>query len=498
MRLAKHIIPPQVIRLIRSFAILFVALAAFNHAAAFGKTSKRIVIYPAPAGEVLNKVYRISVNTLRVPVYNAKVGAADDTRRFKAVDDVLHSEDYYDTAAFAYFDLEGRASVKVAIGAIIRGVKILPSSSHIQYFIQANTMSFTVEKPQNITIEINGETVKSLHLFINPIDPNIPKANDPDVVFFGPGIHEVSTLVIGSNKTLYVAGGAILRAVIGKDEKFGVEPSGLKNYAPRIILSGSHIRLLGRGIIDAGLCPTHAGNFVLVNGDDIKLDGVIIRNSCGWTIPIRRSDNVVINNIKILGYRANSDGIDICNSRNVLIEGCFVRTNDDLIVVKTEFNEGKSNAVKVTGCVLWNPVAHALSIGAEIREDVSDVLFADCDVIHDVGREWTLRVFQSDSSTVSGVKFENIRIEEAHRLISLWIDKDASSFNKSLGHIREVTFKNITAKGKPLSIEMHGGDVNHTIDGTLFDNVALNGKGLENIDIEKNAYYHELSILPLY
>ena len=42
--------------------------------------------------------------------------------------------------------------------------------------------------------------------------------------------------------------------------------------------------------------------------------------------------------------------------------------------------------------LLWNEVAHALSAGAELRENVDDVLFTHCDVIQDLGWEWTLRV----------------------------------------------------------------------------------------------------------
>lgn len=66
--------------------------------------------------------------------------------------------------------------------------------------------------------------------------------------------------------------------------------------------------------------PTHTGNFVMVNGRNISLSGLILLDSCGWTIPLRRSENVVIDNVKILGYRLNSDWIDICNRRQVIVK----------------------------------------------------------------------------------------------------------------------------------------------------------------------------------
>ena len=72
--------------------------------------------------------------------------------------------------------------------------------------------------------------------------------------------------------------------------------------------------------------------------------------------------------------------------------------------------------------MLWNQVAHALSVGAELREDVDDVLFTDCDVIHDQGREWSLRLFHCDAAQITNIRFEDIRIEEAKKCISVWIE----------------------------------------------------------------------------
>ena len=454
-----------------------------------------VIIYPAPRGETLNTNYIVKVKGQNVPVYNAKIGSADNVARFKAVDDLLHSADYYDTAAFAYFDLQGSAAVTVFSQKLMSSAKILPTSAGIKASIHGNCLTFTATKPENLTIEINGETVRSLHIFVDPIEKNTPKASDPNVIFFGPGIHEVANLTIGDHKTLYIAGGAIVRSVIGPHENFGTEPSGLHNYVPRVLLSGNHIRICGHGIIDASECPTHAGNFIMIKGNDITVEGIIIRNSCGWTVPVRQSENVLINNIKILGYRANSDGIDICNSRNIVVKNCFVRTNDDLIVVKTEKGEGVANNIVVENCVLWNPIAHALSIGAELRENVTNIYFKNCDVIHDQGREWSLRVFQSDSSMVSNVWFENLRIEESHRLISLWIDKNASSFNQALGNIQAIWFKNIWSIGNPLAIEIHGGNESHKIRNITFQNVLLNGQALRQDQIEKNAFYDGLTLL---
>jgi hypothetical protein len=455
-----------------------------------------IKIYPAPKGAALSSAYKVAVGNRAVPVYLAKVGAADAGRRFKAVDDLLHSEDYYDTAAFAYFDMEGGSAVKISINKPIKSVKVLPSSAGIKATIRANTVTFNVTAPRNLTIEINGQTVKSLHLFINSIDKNIPAPNDPNVIFFGPGIHEVSRMIIGDNKTVYLAGGAIVKAVIDPKERYFVEPSGLKGYEPTFELRGNHIRFRGRGIIDASACTTHARNMININGTDISVEGVILVNSSGWTVPIRRSANVSVDNIKILGYRANTDGIDICNSSNVTVANCFVRTNDDLIVVKTQAGEGKADHIVVKKCVLWNQLANAMSLGYELREDVNDVLFTDCDVIHDTSRAWCMGIFQTDDSFVSNITFSNIRLEEAHQFICLDIKQALESHSKTRGHISKVTFTDVRANGSPLNIDIVGAGPQNRVEGVYFNRMVLNGRPLTGDIVKTNAFTSDIMLRP--
>lgn len=481
---------------IRVCFFLTVALLLFNPCN--GAKKSPVTIYAAPRGEILSNEYRVSAAGREVPVYVAKIAPADAERRWKAMDDKKNSADYFDTGAFAYFDLQSSATVKVTVPEKINTAKILPSSLGIIPVIKGNSISFPVKSPGNLTVEINGEWVRSLHIFINPPEVDAPMADDPNVIYFGPGIHEISHLVVGDNKTLYIAGGAVVRAIIKPDEKFSISGySGLRTYSSSIQLQGKNIIVRGRGIIDASGCTTHSRNMIMVRGSDITIEGIILRDSPTWTIPVRESDNVTINNVKLIGYRANADGIDICNSRNVTVENCFIRTLDDLIVIKTP-KGGKSDVKHIVAknCVLWNQVAHALSIGAEITRDISDVLFTDCDVIHDQGREWSLRVYHTDAARVSDVRFENIRIEESIKFISLWINKAVWTSDQERGHIKGITFKNIHASGIPLSVELKGFDEGHTVEDVVFQDVTLNGKALTIDMMKMNDFTKNVTIQP--
>jgi polygalacturonase len=216
-------------------------------------------------------------------------------------------------------------------------------------------------------------------------------------------------------------------------------------------------------------------------------------------LPVRRSDRVKIENVKVFGWRGNSDGMDLCNSRQVDVTGCFLRTFDDLIVLKTDKGQGELRDVTVKNCVLWNEFAHALSLGAELREPLTNVVFSDCDVIRDKGREWLLRIFNSDSAPVKNVSFENIRIEQARRLMSVWIGKAVWSREEERGHVDGVTFRNIQSVAPELPgpfADLVGFDADHAVHDVRFENIQIGQRALKQSDVRQNAFVSGVQISP--
>jgi polygalacturonase len=177
------------------------------------------------------------------------------------------------------------------------------------------------------------------------------------------------------------------------------------------------------------------------------------------------------------------------------VKNCFVRTLDDLVVVKTTRAGGTAENIRVTGNVLWNEVAHALSVGAEINHDISDVVFEDNDIIHDKGREWSLRVYHCDNAKVSGVVFRNIRIEESKNLISLWINKAVWSSSEERGRIDGVLFENIRAErvSNP-AVQVLGYDGEHLVENVTFDGVTVDGKGISPNNLKTNGFTKNIII----
>ncbi len=141
-------------------------------------------------------------------------------------------------------------------------------------------------------------------------------------------------------------------------------------------------------------------------------------------------------------------------------------------------------------------VAHALSVGAELCEDVDDVRFEDSDVIHDKGREWTLRVYHCDSARVRNIHFERLRIEETQRFISLWIGKAVWTRDAERGHIAEVKFEDIAALGEAPRLELTGFDERHAVEDISFQNVTVNGKPISPADLKSNPFVRTVTVKP--
>jgi len=464
------------------FRVSWILLLSLRLAAHF-EANAAVRVYPAPAGEPLSSRFTVTVDQQNVPVYVAKSTVIP----VLAMPGVTQAGE----AAFASFDIDGRVAITVTLPAVVHTAKILPSNSGIVPAVSGNRVTFTVASPALLTLEVDGDWMNSLHLFANPIEANVPRADDPNVIYFGPGVHVIPPLKVGSGKTVYLAGGAVVYGKLGPTDTEG----------PVIWLSGSNITLRGSGIIDGSLFTrdNRAGNIVKVDGRNIRVEGVVLRNSSNWTLPIVQSQQVAIDNVKILGSRDNSDGIDIVDSQDVKVSDGFIRTFDDLVVVKTLLPGSQSRDITVKHMVLWNELAHALTIGAEIRANIENVDFSDCDIIHDKGREWLLRVFNTDSGAVSHVTFENIRIEEARRLMSLWIGKTKWSQDKDPGSIEDVTFRDIRSvmpEDPARAVEFTGADESHQVHGVGIVNVTVGGRPLKESDIVQNQFVGGVSVKP--
>jgi polygalacturonase len=156
-----------------------------------------------------------------------------------------------------------------------------------------------------------------------------------------------------------------------------------------------------------------------IDCENVTVEGITLHNSTSWQVVPVHCNQVHINNIKIISDQASDDGIDVVQSRNVLIEKSFIRTKDDCIAIKAYMDSLKQvpvDSVRVQQCVFWNALwGNAIEIGFELNADeVKNITFLDCDIIH-VEAGAALSIHNAGTGHVKNVLFDNIRIEDARQ-----------------------------------------------------------------------------------
>ena len=120
--------------------------------------------------------------------------------------------------SFAYFDTDFlpmpvEVKVKLLRNQISEPVLVRPLSRNIKFSVTNSTISLQLTESCNLSIEPFGAK-KPLHLFVNNLLANPPRPNDPDLLYFGPGIHYIDSMVLQSNQSIFVAGGALVRTKV--------------------------------------------------------------------------------------------------------------------------------------------------------------------------------------------------------------------------------------------------------------------------------------------
>lgn len=372
--------------------------------------------------------YRVLVNGKEVALDTARVSAIPFNRRWPG-----HQREIEQSELISFLSLctDEPLELEIYPSEPFERVEIRPRSASIPYEItERGSILIKLAAAQYFTVEPYGRS-RALHVFVDPMTEYGVREGDGDVLYFGPGEHEVGMIQLHSGQTLYLDEGAVVYACIRA-------------------MDAENIRILGHGILDNShnketiLFEANAvGNTMAVNNaqrlhtvqfeycKNVLIDGITIRDSLVYNVRPMATRGLTVRNVKIIGcWRYNSDGIDMHNCEDVLIENCFLRTYDDSICVKGmdcyydgDVEEAVYNAmhhggevydtfrhVRVRRCVIWNDWGRALEIGAETRaEEISDVLFEDCDIIHlthDV-----LDCQNVDYADIHDITWRDIRIE---------------------------------------------------------------------------------------
>lgn len=222
-------------------------------------------------------------------------------------------------------------------------------------------------------------------------------------ILFPAGIYRTGNLKIGSNTSIFLSPGAIIK---GTDHYHKTGASALID-----MVNAENIRISGPGIIDAnGMVAYDSIALTTIHGFDIAgckgifLEDFTVQGTNSWCIHIKFSKNFTADNLKVF---SGKDGFDPDASHDVVIRNSSIQSLDDAFAVKNRYPEkSTTERIFMKNCIVTS-VKSSLKVGTETRGLIQDVIWEDMDV-YDCERGIVL--YACDGGPVESVVWRNVRL----------------------------------------------------------------------------------------
>ena len=428
---------------------------------------------------------------------------------------------------YAHFSLDGTATIQVTVNENFNSYTLSPKSRKIAATKNGNTITFTTG-PNYLVLQVDSKEL--LFILIDPPEVNPPALDDANVknimdygvdnkgdkletvkiqaavdeasggeqniLYFPPGRYLTGEIILKSNMTLYLAGGAVL---YGSDNTadFNAGSGGVNieemQHALVRLLKCKNTKILGRGVLEGngkllrskGL---NASVLKMYECSNILVDGIISRNSSYWNTLPYRCDSVTILNYKVVNCRPtsttynNTDGVDFDECTNSRLYNAFLYCGDDNMAVKNEYMEWDGKPTMNTKNIHHEKVVtYSNSVGCKIGtktmgKSMQDITFRDIDIIR-AGRALMIEAF--DNAVIEKTVFMDIRIESTTSvLIGIENNKVPDwrpAVNQSI--VKNTYFTNIASNDNK-TISFQGISSQYNIDGIHFMNFTIQGKAI--------------------
>ncbi|WP_210584448.1 glycosyl hydrolase family 28 protein [Streptomyces sp. GESEQ-35] len=439
--------------------------------------ARKLVTYPRPSSMPTNTSFKVRVRTAP----DGDWQTLDIWRpQLEEINPTTGSGKVYNTS-MVYFDFQGSVEIEVTYlkGGTTKA-RVRPDALGITPELGGDTLVFTLDEPCDVVVQINDEIFDALHVITNHVDCNPPSADDPDVIYFGPGDHTVSgnILTVPSGKTVYLAGGAVLRAqVFFKD----VEKAALK----------------GHGMLYAG-----PGGVLCEGSKNIRVQDVIIMNPNGYAGTFGESENIHVKKARSFSSKGNGDGFDVFSSSRIVFDGCFMRNSDDCFAIYTHRWDyyGDTRDITIQNCTLWADVAHPINVGTHGNTDAPEVIenlvIRNLDILDhrepQMNYQGCIALNPGDANLIKNVRIEDVRIEDFRwgQVIYMKVMYNPK-YNTGIGRgIENVYVKNLSYTGTHANPSMFlGYDADHAIKNVTFENLVINGVVIAD-SMKKPSWYY--------
>ncbi|KAF8387601.1 hypothetical protein HHK36_026254 [Tetracentron sinense] len=215
----------------------------------------------------------------------------------------------------------------------------------------------------------------------------------------------------------------------------------------------------------------------LMNSTEVVISNLTFLNSPFWTIHPVYCSQVIVQNVTILAPldSPNTDGIDPDSSDDVCIEDCYISTGDDLISIKSGWDEYGISYARPSSNIIIHRLAgetssSGIAIGSEMSGGISEVSAEDLQFFNSnigirikttPGRGGYVRNIYISNVTMTDVKI-------AIRFTGQYGEHPDESYDPSaLPIIDKITIKDVTGENIRQAGLLEG------IEGDNFLNICL-------------------------
>lgn len=392
--------------------------------------------------KLLNTDFEVKINNIPCPVKECRVSSVPFNRPFPGKQRAYNQSE---SAGFISFSANETVELRVKRKQPFDKAMVRPLSKKVAVNVVDDEVVFVLREHGQYVLEF-GNTHNVLHVFFNEIN-DYPNAKDA-TVYFGPGIHFPGIITLRDNDTVYIDEEAV---VLGS-----ICSTGAKN-----------VKIFGGGVLDNSneervteqYYENHTkGTFRIYNCKNLDVSDIILTNSSTWAMSMFNCENVHIDNVKIVGHwRYNTDGIDIVNSENVLVENSFIRSFDDTISIKAinDYQKPIQN-LTINNCVMWCGWGKTCEIGIETDGiEYKNIVFKNCDLIHNsVGG---MCIDNGHQAEIHDVLFENINVEfQKDTLPEVLQQKDDQVYESNGKTMRPCVIRSVVQKYAVRKISKNG------------------------------------------
>lgn len=350
----------------------------------------------------------VKVNGNIVELTNVRVSAIPFNRTWPGYQrDISQSEVAY------VLHLEDNDPVEISAfsDSHIDDVKIRPLSKNIHFDKNGNCVNFCLREHGQYTLEING-THHAIHIFY---DKPEEYENIQATYSFECGEHRWGKLELKDNDSVYIGKDAVLYANL-----FAVGRKNIKIFGHGTLNGSLERRTEKNG--DVGWNGEKSfskeklhtiGCLRLIDCEGVLIDGITITDSSSYAASIYASNNICINNVKVVGHwKYNNDGIDLVNCSDAVIKNSFIRSFDDSICIKgfSAFSDRNCENIIIENCVLWCGWGKTLEIGlATAAKKIKNITFSNCNLIHN--QHICISIANGQFADISDIQYNDINIE---------------------------------------------------------------------------------------